>query len=137
MLNHSQARIIAEAMWGRGGTSSEPTNRTGAFYFSCSGHGGFVIDTRALTDEELVAISEHVDPEEASIYSWRRRQILIHPYRTRSVIVPLIAEREDFKFILLEEDCAWGLAYICTGIRHRNKPAAAEHVQATFERYYV
>lgn len=50
------ARHIAELMWGTGGTSATRTNRKGAYYYSCSGHGGYVVDCRALTIEEKEAI---------------------------------------------------------------------------------
>ncbi|KQS84296.1 hypothetical protein [Rhizobium sp. Leaf383] len=135
MLTHNQARVIAEAVWGRGGTHSEPVNRPGAFYFSCSGHGGFVIDQRALKDEELLAISPHVNFEDARIYSWGKRKTLMHPYRTTGARVSAMAREEDFKFFLLEEDCDWCLAYIFTGIRHRYKPAKEEAAQQTFDQW--
>lgn len=135
MLNHTQARSIAEARWGRGGTCSERVNRTGAYYFNCSGHGGFVIDARSLTDEELVAISPYVELEDATLYKWGRKRKLMHPYRRHSFKVSACAELEAFKFFLLEEDCDWCLAYLFTGIRHKNKPATLEGAQRTFDQW--
>ncbi|WP_454287224.1 hypothetical protein [Rhizobium arsenicireducens] len=135
MLNHSQARSIAEARWGRGGTNSEPTTRRGAFYFSCSGHGGFVIDARALTPEERAAIEPYVSFDTAKSYTWGRHQVLMHPYRTTGAKVALDAVTEQFDFLLLEEDCDWCLAYVFTGIRHRNKPAKGEYAQRTFDQW--
>ena len=57
------ARRIAEAMWGTGGTHSYRTNRRGAYYYSCAGHGGYVVDSRCLTDEEKKLIDEYHEVE--------------------------------------------------------------------------
>jgi hypothetical protein len=136
MLNHTQARSIAEARWGRGGTHSYGVNRPGAFYFSCSGHGGFVIDARSLTDEELIAISPYIELEDATLYKWGRERKLMHPYRTHSFKVSACAELEHFKFFLLEEDYDWCLAYLFTGIRHKEKPSTTEAAaQRTFDQW--
>jgi hypothetical protein len=135
MLTHSQARSIAEAVWGRGETHSYRTTRPGAFYFSCSGHGGFVIDVACLTDEELVAISPYVNLEEAELFKWGRKSLFSHPYRRRGGRYSIAATRHVIKFILLEEDCDWCLAYLFTGIRHRDKPAKGEDAQRTFDQW--
>lgn len=135
MLNHSQARSIAECLWGRGGTHSEPINRPGAFYFSCSGHGGFVIDTACLTDEELEAIKPYVSIEQATEYTWGNRSVFMHPYRRRSSKVSVMAIQKTVLFFVLEEDCDWCLAYLFTGIRHKNKPAKGEDAQRTFNQW--
>lgn len=135
MLTHSEAKTIAEAAWGRGGTHSEPTTRQGAFCFSCSGHGGFVIDQRALTDEELLAISPYVSFEDATLYTWGKRRTLMQPYRTKGARVSAMSREETFKFFLLEEDCDWCLAYLFTGIRHKKKPADLEAAQRTFDQW--
>ena len=135
MLTHSQAKSIAEARWGRGGTNSYRTTRRGAFYFSCSCHGGFVIDARTLTPEERVAIERYVSPDKARIYSWDGHQVLMHPYRNSGAKVALDATVEDFDFFLLEEDCDWCLAYLFTTIKHRVKPAKSEDAQRTFDQW--
>ncbi len=57
-INSSQARLLAEAKWGTGGTKSEPTGRVGVYYFSCSGHGGYVFDDAVLTQEERTLLLE-------------------------------------------------------------------------------
>lgn len=53
------ARTMAEQLWGRGGTHSYRTNRKGVWYYSCSGHGGYVVDPRALSETERAAIQQH------------------------------------------------------------------------------
>ena len=127
LLTHSQARSMAESMWGPGGTTAYRTNRTGAFYFSCSGHGGFVVDDRALTDaerERLTAAGFRADAcwgvrgQDGQIITVR------HPHsevqRPRKVTYrPSRGEYVDREIPVwtFEEDCDWALAYVLTGIR--------------------
>jgi hypothetical protein len=137
LLSHSQARAIAEATWGRGGTHSYGTNTAGAFYFSCSGHGGFVISLDSLTNEELVEISPYINIEEGTLYRWGRRTRFMHPYRTSGFKISFDATIDKVKFFLLEEDCDWALAYVFTGIRHKTDPVTPIRAQESFERYHV
>ncbi len=129
MMTHTQARTIAEAAWGRGGTTSYRTNRFGAFYFSCSSHGGFVIDARALSDDQYIAISKYVRPEQATAYGGS----LMHPfrrYRLRTAHPP-----KPFKFFMLEEDCDWCLAPLFAGINLIHNPFSDDQAQRTFDRW--
>ncbi|MER8983945.1 hypothetical protein [Mesorhizobium sp. M0843] len=133
MLTHSQARSIAEALWGTGGTNSSRTNRAGAFYFSCSGHGGFVIDARALTHEEYLKFRLHKDPEQAQDYG----KAIMHEYRRRSfkVTPTQLANMQDFEFFVLEEDCDWCIAPLMAGIRTLDGYMTDEAAQNTFDRW--
>lgn len=131
MLTHSQARSIAEARWGRGGTHSYRTNRRGAFYFSCSSHGGFVIDARALQDEEFICIYRYVEPEWATQYGTK----IMHPYRTRTLRT--YHPPKPFRFFLLEEDCDWCLAPHFAGINLIQRPFDPDHVKRTFDQWLV
>jgi hypothetical protein len=60
MITASQARSMAETRWGKGGTHGYRTNRKGAFYYSCAGHGGYVIDGRCLSEAETAVLTEHI-----------------------------------------------------------------------------
>ncbi|TGR74839.1 hypothetical protein EN836_33120 [Mesorhizobium sp. M1C.F.Ca.ET.193.01.1.1] len=133
MLTHSQARSIAEAVWGTGGTHSTRTNRNGAFYFSCSSHGGFVIDARCLAHDEYARIRRYVDPEQAEDYG----KAVNHPYRRRSFKVThaQLCNREDFEFFLLEEDCDWCLAPLMADIRTLDGRMTNEDAQRTFDQW--
>lgn len=136
LLTHSQARYLAESVWGRGETVSHRTNRTGAFWFSCAGHGGFVIDDRALTREErerLAAAGLKADAcwgvrgEDGQIITVRHpgsqvrnpRPVFCHPDR---------GEYQDRKILVwtLEQDCEWAAAYAFTGIRAPSAFSLAE-----------
>lgn len=123
-LNASLARQTAEARWGRGGTVSYKTNRKGAYYYSCSGHGGFVISGDALTADERNKISEFVSPEIMTVYvdnETDKTLLAFHPFRRNRGKLRgygpagyRIVEEEIF---LLEEDCDWALAVIFAGIK--------------------
>lgn len=52
VIKHSHARNIAERTWGRDGTTARRTTRPGFYFFSCSGHGGYVVEAQRLTEEE-------------------------------------------------------------------------------------
>ncbi|RUU78233.1 hypothetical protein [Mesorhizobium sp. M7A.F.Ca.MR.362.00.0.0] len=133
MLIHSQARSIAEALWGTGGTHSARTNRAGAFYFSCSGHGGFVIDARCLAHDEYARLCKHAEPEQAQDYG----KAIMHSYRKRSfkVTPTQLANMQDFEFFLLEEDCAWCLAPLMAGIHTLDGYTTCEVAQKTFDQW--
>jgi hypothetical protein len=120
-LNSSIARQIAESVWGRGGTSALKTNRRGAYYFSCSGHGGFVISSNALSATERADIEKYVEAVTMDVYLDAVDDSVLtvmHPYRTRS---GRTRTRNGWRVVkeqvfLLEEDCGWSLAVKFAGI---------------------
>lgn len=57
-------RRIAESMWGRDGTTGYRTNRRGAYYYSCAGHGGYIVDADSLTASERSSIEKYIKPSE-------------------------------------------------------------------------
>jgi len=58
-LTHPIARNIAEGMWGRGGTSSTHYPFPGIFYFSCSGHGGYIVDGMFFSPQEIEFLAKY------------------------------------------------------------------------------
>lgn len=140
-LTSSLARQTAEASWGRGGTTAYKTNRKGAYYFSCAGHGGFVISAKALTSAEYEAISKYVTPEVLTAYVANEDNTVLlafHPFRLKSGKLPYAGPMghrvEKEEIFMLEEDCAWSLAVILAGITtpDMTKEAAIE----TFYNWY-
>ena len=61
-LNASLARRLAESYWGSGGTTAHRTNRKGAYNYSCSAHGGYIVDASVLSRDELKNINKYRDP---------------------------------------------------------------------------
>lgn len=125
MLNHSTARQIAEKMWGKGGTTSYRTNRRGAFYFSCAGHGGFIIDGRAFSPQEIAQLTQFVDGYDATEFRYHGKPVFMHPWRTRGVKYNGGFGFTNFKIFLFEEDCDWCLPVIFAGIRIEGMTQAA------------
>jgi hypothetical protein len=123
-LTSSLARQTAEARWGRGGTCSRKTNRKGAYYFSCSGHGGFVISAKALSPSEYDSIRKYVEPETLTVYvdNFDDRVLLaFHPFRRNAGKMSLYTRGgyriEKEEIFLLEEDSDWSLAVKFAGIK--------------------
>lgn len=121
MLTHSRARGMAESLWGNGGTISTRTSRPGAFYFSCSGHGGFVIDDRAFTEQERAAISPYAKPFKTNeIYNPARGDVVAmqNPFASRPRTIRYAAGSivRIAKIWTFEEDCDWCLPTVFAGI---------------------
>ena len=140
-LTASLARQTAEATWGRLGTKAYKTNRTGAYYFSCSGHGGFVISAKALSPTEYEALSKYVTPEVMTVYvanEDNRVLLAFHPFRLKSGKLPYAGPMghrvEKEEVFLLEEDCAWSLAVVLAGIMTKDMTKAA--AEKTFYNWY-
>lgn len=138
MLTSSEARTIAETLWGRGGTHARRCNRKGAYYFSCSGHGGFVIDAATLAPAERDALAPYVKPEKYTLYTWGTHRRVMFNGRTRGFRVPHTAARRDGQFYVFEEDCEWSLVYVCTSIRAASHDPIAAEAEAprVFWRWY-
>ena len=119
MITHSQARSMAEIHWGRGGTNSSKTNRKGAFYFSCSSHGGFVIDGRCLSETERSLMKKYIEPETGCEVvrqdgSVRRFQ---SPRSSRGIrYYPGSEVLRKVEIFFAEEDCDWAIPVLIAGI---------------------
>lgn len=140
-LTSSLARATAEARWGRGGTTAYKTNRKGAYYFSCSGHGGFVISAKALTAAEYEAVSKYVTPEVMTVYLDNETDTVLlayHPFRQNAGKLRGVGSKgyraEKEELFLLEEDCAWSLAVILAGIM--TSDMTKEAAEKTFYNWY-
>ena len=154
------ARHIAELMWGTGGTTAVRTNRRCVYYYSCSGHGGYVVDHRALTLEEL----EHIKPYHDSLVGPFDLYVFLAKDRDETVYVTAVSY-VDFScyakpvyaryprgmqpigwakhpVLLFEEDCNWSILETYTDIRTAwtlsDPERHADHEKAikeTFERW--
>ena len=144
-LNSGRARSFAETRWGRGGTHSYRTNRHGAYYYSCSGHGGYVVDGLALSEAERAAIDPYVKPENVffaerpsegcyflqNIDSFRSQRY--QPY------ADTVTGKTPIYFF--EEDCDWAVLEKFTDIRSAGHVDTPEHhaatIEATFNRWHT
>jgi len=143
------ARRIAECLWGKGGTNSYKTNRKGAYYFSCSGHGGYIVDSRVLTTEEKIEINNFVEPENLDVYTQliQNENYVVHvnmseftcrgkKWNYASVYGPPV-ENDSIKVYVFEEDCNWAILEKFTDIRIKSKieseQASTEQIEKMFQ----
>lgn len=127
LLSHSQARYLAESLWGPGGTTAYRTNRRGAFYFSCSGHGGYVIDDRALTADEKRKLTDAgftadqcwgVRAANGDIVTVRHPNSQVrYPHRVTYRYLRGEYQDNDIPVWIFEEDCDWAAVQVFTDIR--------------------
>jgi hypothetical protein len=115
---------MAETHWGRGGTHGYKTNTRGAFYYSCSGHGGYVIDGRCLTEVEHQALRNHiqmpggytateiVDDQTQKVVKFRGPENYrsLRYYRATQTV-------RTIPILFAEEDCDWAVLEFFTDIR--------------------
>lgn len=147
------ARAIAEAMWGTGGTNAAKTNRKFTYYYSCSAHGGYVIPTYALTDEEKAKLNEYTTPISFQLLIQHRREgdFVIgvsltniqrccgrnKGFRYNPSLGP--CEWQDYEFYAFEEDCDWAILEKLTNIRASGSTVSEEKrqeiIDSTFNRW--
>jgi hypothetical protein len=128
-INSSIARSIAEGLWGRGGTNSAKTTKQGFYYYSCSGHGGYVVDKNMLSKEQQELVNTHHETTTMDIAVGYSSELdtdvvfdWINPYgrnRTSANIPYGIgnAEWRKHEFYMFEEDCDWAIVEAITGVR--------------------
>jgi hypothetical protein len=148
-IDSSIARTLAEQAWGRGGTHSYKTTRKGIYYFSCSGHGGYVVDKKLLDSGELHFINKFVNSQKIRIlgeYNKGEKYVLDYvgpdSQKTKWRANPITRDyfQEEYEFYLFEEDCAWSILEKFTGIRSEGFKATAEErkqmIDQTFMNWY-
>lgn len=146
VLYSAKARSFAETRWGRGGTKAYRTNRKGVYYFSCSGHGGYVVDGYALTSDELANIDQYVKPEKCLlVYNETTHRIIFlsNPFTMRTQKYRYNPETQilyrDYPIYFFEEDCDWAVLEKFTDIRAAGHSDPARHeirIEETFNRWF-
>ena len=144
------SRTIAEMMWGRGGTTAYRTKRHGAYYYSCSGHGGYVVDSRILTETERRDIEQYIKPEPIRLCVQHRQNgdvvigqnLAYFSQSGRDKGVTYMAhlgsvEWVDLPVYLFEEDCAWSILERFTDIRSEGFTMTDRERQVSIERTFA
>jgi hypothetical protein len=123
-LRSGMARSIAASMWGEV-NGSYRVARTGAYYYHCAGHGGYVIDPQVLSRSEREALCELLPT--VTVYlsvqdidgvptvigqrsEFSNRGVKYNPRFGQ----PRWVERE---VLVAEEDCDWAYVEALTDIR--------------------
>lgn len=118
-------RNLAEALWGRGGTKAHKTNRKGAYYYSCSGHGGYLVNAQALTPSEIESLNKFIKPIELPVLVGPDSLIYGVDYASQSkygtgkrrFLCPQGSKWESVQVYVFEEDCDWAVLETLTDIR--------------------
>jgi len=130
-VDASMARNFAETAWGRGGTQAKASNTVGAYFFSCSAHGGWVVDGRIFSPQELSNIKNYISPAGMRVVvgtsfdgkkyilgyanpnSMKKKKINYNSLQFRD------AQWEDYPLFMFEEDEDWAILEYFTPIRLR------------------
>jgi hypothetical protein len=119
-------RNLAESQWGTGGTKAYKTNRKGTYYYSCSGHGGYVVPATALTDLEIQALKPYTSPinvptlmgPDGICYGVDyQANAQYSSGRSRRYQCARGSQWIDVPVYLFEEDCDWSILEVFTSIR--------------------
>lgn len=126
-LTHGVARGLAESLWGKGGTTADKCNRLGVFYFSCSGHGGYIVDAEVLTVGERTRVESLLTEDSLDLLVQKRSQgdVVIgvsnpyslrqHSHKYNPALGPIRWEKRAI--FIAEEDCDWAIIEEHTIIR--------------------
>ena len=144
-------RQIANNSWG-GDCQSIKTNRNGAYYYSCSAHGGYVVKSLALSKEERTMIDAKHSPEMLPILVQKRKDgdfvIAVdygkfNPvYRRRKISYnPSLGSVEwrGHPMYLFEEDEEWSILEHYTDIRLKEDEDDPKHddvIRRSFETWH-
>lgn len=141
-------RHLAETIWGKGGTTAYKTNRKGAYYYSCSSHGGYIVDATVLTPTERHLIDQFIKPENLDIlkgpdglcYGIDYNAHARYGAKSKSYRCPFGSQWEYVQFYLFEEDCAWSVLENFTDIRAVHNKISEnkreELINLTFTRWF-
>lgn len=144
-ISGSRARVLAETSWGTGGTHAYRTNRKGAFYYSCSGHGGYVVDGNALTDAERADIDRYHKPEivwaiinnETGVVRKTSNPNSIKRFHARWYDTERLDK--NYPIYFFEEDCDWAILEKFTDIRAKgaitDEQERTWYINRAFERW--
>lgn len=138
-LNGSIARRWAETAWGRGGTNSSRTNRTGVYYYSCSGHGGYILDTSVLSSDEYDALKDKLPTYEVLVVLDEKGKLsfIQNPFTFQTQRYKFCGDytRTTMEVMIAEEDSDWAYLEAYTDIRcHDSKHAKADAVEVVRQR---
>lgn len=138
-LTSSRARALAEGNWGRGGTNSSRTNTKGAYYYSCSGHGGYVVDGAALTPEQRTEIEKYVQPQIVQcVVRGDTVDLMENPFSNRAQRYPSRPGQTIVKhpIYFFEEDCDWAVLEKLTPIRRTESLPNPQAYEAEINRVF-
>jgi len=129
--------------WGWGSPfHRERTSRQGFYFIAGSGHGGYVVNGAAMTDEEKEDIQAlGLKPQLATAVVGQNGEVkglVLNRGRKVSFNDKVV---EGYEVYVGEEDCDWAIIELATGVRTSSLPAEntkgrwLEHIKDTVERW--
>jgi len=126
---------LAGMLWGEVNATYR-CNRRGASYYSCSGHGGYVVDSRALTARERRKIDKYKLPLPLNLLVQHRNgggdvvvgvdaAMFANRYRPRRMfhyspgLGPV--EWQELPVYVFEEDCDWAILEHLTEVHDNDR----------------
>jgi len=140
------ARLIAEKMWGTGGTRAYKTNRKGAYYYSCAGHGGYIVKSEALSETEKENVKKYwgggyvlyllTDQDTREVYGVDYAHVPASNVKRSNkgfkVKLGAHVKWEKYIFYVFEEDCDWSILEKFTDVRLKDNPSTEEQIESSF-----
>jgi hypothetical protein len=130
---------LASMQWG-GDCSSAKTTRKGIGYYSCAGHGGYMVDGRVLTEKEKQMLEKLAPKSKVNVLVQHQPQgdmvidedtgwFSTSGRRKRFSYNPAYGEVEWVEIPIFEgeEDEMWCVIETITGVRHNDYPDPKKH----------
>lgn len=144
----SYCRRLAENMWGKGGTHAYRTNKRGFYYYSCSGHGGYVVPKESLSKRTLEILNRAgFTPEPIYLgvqHGSNSTQVLgiLWPNYQRLPSIRYYPHLGRFEWMeyeevyTFEEDCNWAIIEYLEGVNTEHTSKITDEVRLkTIERW--
>lgn len=134
-ITAAEARAIATAMWGKINHTYK-TNTKGAYCFSCEGHGGFIVATESIPNNQRDFVNKYSREYEAIRYTNTNtnKSRLMHHARIRGARFAY-NKTENIKYYIFEEDCEYCIA-VLAGINLKTTPIQIQDAKQTFWNWY-
>jgi len=120
---------------------SQKTNQKYAYYFSCSGHGWFVVSYDMLTPKQKENLINFYKWEENIKFDYVAYDALTNKAKAWCRYNAQSTRFNNVRFVCFEEDCAWAIAYAILWISNEDivsigKEKADECATQTINKYY-
>lgn len=121
--------------------SSNKTNQKYSYFFSCSGHGWFVVAYDMLTPKQKESLIHFYKWEENIRFHTVAYDALTNKAKAWCKYISQSSRFNNVRFICLEEDCEWAIAYSILWIADSHllsidKSTADKYAKDTMDKYF-
>lgn len=120
---------------------SKKTNQKYTYYFSCSGHGWFVVAYDMLTPKQKQSLIHFYKWENNIPFDTVAYDALTNKAKAWCKYMSQSTRFNNVRFVCFEEDCEWAIAYTILWIKDEHllsleKEKADEYAAQVMNRYY-